>query len=156
LLPTTLGQADHQARYAITDTGKVSEQLDEAQRRWPDLRDRKELLLRLAAAGRAATEREATERSDAIRQTAGTLTGAYRSSGCAKTGRRDRSRRERADRPSGRRRPPPCRCASLLEVNSQEPPGASPITLAETLASPTRAGRLADAETALRRLGVQE
>ena len=45
---------------------------------------------------------------------------------------------------------------SLLETNSQEPLGASPITLAETLVSPARAGRLADAETALQRLGVDE
>jgi len=45
---------------------------------------------------------------------------------------------------------------SLLETNRQEPLGASPITLAETLVSPARAGRLADAETALRRLGVDE
>jgi predicted nucleic acid-binding protein len=45
---------------------------------------------------------------------------------------------------------------SLLETNSQEQLGASPITLAETLVSPARAGRLADAETALRQLGVEE
>jgi predicted nucleic acid-binding protein len=45
---------------------------------------------------------------------------------------------------------------SLLEANSQEPLGASPITLAETLVSPARASRLADAETALQRLGVDE
>jgi len=45
---------------------------------------------------------------------------------------------------------------SLLEDNRQEPLGASPITLAETLVSPARADRLADAETALRRLGVEE
>jgi predicted nucleic acid-binding protein len=45
---------------------------------------------------------------------------------------------------------------SLLEANSQEPLGASPITLAETLVSPARAGRLADADTALQRLGVDE
>jgi len=44
---------------------------------------------------------------------------------------------------------------SLLEANSQEPLGASPITLAETLVSPARAGRLADAETAVQRLGVE-
>jgi hypothetical protein len=71
-MPTT------KPRYTITDTGKLSEQLDEAQRRWPDVRDRKELLLRLAAAGRAAIEREANERADAIKQTAGVLTGVYR------------------------------------------------------------------------------
>ena len=45
---------------------------------------------------------------------------------------------------------------SLLETNTQEPLGASPITLAETLVSPARAGRLADAETALQQLGVDE
>ncbi len=45
---------------------------------------------------------------------------------------------------------------SLLEANSGEPLGASPITLAETLVSPARAGRLGDAEAALQRLGVQE
>lgn len=45
---------------------------------------------------------------------------------------------------------------SLLEGNSGEPLGASPITLAETLVSPARAGRLGDAEAALQRLGVQE
>jgi predicted nucleic acid-binding protein len=44
---------------------------------------------------------------------------------------------------------------SLLEANSQEALGASPITLAETLVSPARAGRLADAETAMQRLGVE-
>jgi predicted nucleic acid-binding protein len=45
---------------------------------------------------------------------------------------------------------------SLLEANTQEPLGASPITLAETLVSPARADRLADAQTALRQLGVDE
>lgn len=45
---------------------------------------------------------------------------------------------------------------SLLEEKSGEPLGASPITLAETLVSPARAGLLEDAETALKRLGIQE
>jgi predicted nucleic acid-binding protein len=45
---------------------------------------------------------------------------------------------------------------SLLEANSGEPLGASSITLAETLVSPARAGRLGDAEAALQQLGVQE
>ena len=45
---------------------------------------------------------------------------------------------------------------SLLETNRQVSLGASPITLAETLVSPARAGRLADAETALQQLGVDE
>ena len=45
---------------------------------------------------------------------------------------------------------------SLLEASGKEPLGASAITLAETLVSPARAGRLADAEAALQRLGVGE
>jgi hypothetical protein len=39
-------------RYTVTDTGELREMLDLAQRRWPDVRDRRQLLLRLAAAGR--------------------------------------------------------------------------------------------------------
>lgn len=70
-MPTT------KPRYTITDTGELSDQLDEAQRRWPDVHDRKELLLRLAAAGREAIEREASERRGAIEETAGALTGVY-------------------------------------------------------------------------------
>jgi hypothetical protein len=38
-------------RYTITDTGPVRELLDDAQRRWPEIDDRKELLLRLAHTG---------------------------------------------------------------------------------------------------------
>jgi predicted nucleic acid-binding protein len=45
---------------------------------------------------------------------------------------------------------------SLLEDNRGEPLGASTVTLAETFVSPARAGRLEDAEAALRRLGVEE
>jgi hypothetical protein len=71
-MPTT------KPRYTITDTGVVSEQLDAAQRRWPDVRDRKELLLRLATAGRAAIAREIDQRLQAVRETAGTLSGVYR------------------------------------------------------------------------------
>lgn len=71
-MPTT------KPRYTITDTGEISEQLDRAQRHWPEVRDRKELLLRLTAAGRTAIEREANQRRVAIEETAGTLTGAYR------------------------------------------------------------------------------
>jgi predicted nucleic acid-binding protein len=44
----------------------------------------------------------------------------------------------------------------LLEETGTEALGASMITLAETLVSPARAGRVADAEEALRRLGVSE
>lgn len=71
-MPTT------KPRYTITDTGTLSDQLDRAQRHWPDVHDRKELLLRLAAIGRDAIEREASERSVAIEETAGALTGVYR------------------------------------------------------------------------------
>jgi len=45
---------------------------------------------------------------------------------------------------------------SLLEASGEEPLGASALTLAETLVSPARAGRIADAEAALRQLGVDE
>jgi toxin FitB len=44
----------------------------------------------------------------------------------------------------------------LFEASRKEALGASAITLAETLVAPARAGRLADAEAALRRLGVSE
>jgi DNA-binding MarR family transcriptional regulator len=65
-------------RYTLTDTGELGEQLDEAQRRWPGVRDRKELLLRLTAAGHKAIRREQAERSAAVKETAGALTGVYR------------------------------------------------------------------------------
>jgi predicted nucleic acid-binding protein len=45
---------------------------------------------------------------------------------------------------------------SLLEASGGETLGASTITLAETLVSPARAGRLVDVEAALQRLGVGE
>lgn len=45
---------------------------------------------------------------------------------------------------------------ALLEASDMEPLGASTVTLAETLVSPARAGRLADADAALRRLGISE
>ena len=44
-MPTT------RPRYTITDTGSIGALLDDAQHRWPEVRDRKELLLRLAQAG---------------------------------------------------------------------------------------------------------
>lgn len=64
-------------RYTVTDTGSLREQLDRAQRRWPDVEDRRQLLLRLVAAGRESIEREASERATAVRDTAGSLTGIY-------------------------------------------------------------------------------
>jgi hypothetical protein len=70
-MPTT------KPRYTVTDTGDLSQQLDQAQRRWPEVRDRKELLLRLAAAGHDAIEREANDRARAVEETAGALSGVY-------------------------------------------------------------------------------
>ncbi len=70
-MPTT------RPRYTVTDTGNLREQLDQAQRRWPDVRDRKQLLLRLVEAGQESIEREAVERSTAVSETAGLLTGIY-------------------------------------------------------------------------------
>ncbi len=58
-------------RYSITDTGTVRELLDDAERQWPEVGNRKELLLRLARAGhdalgldRAAAEAEANRRRE--------------------------------------------------------------------------------------------
>lgn len=62
---------------AATDTGVLREQLDDAQRRWPEVRSRKELLLRLAETGRKAIAQDAGERKKAIAQTAGAFTGVY-------------------------------------------------------------------------------
>ncbi|HXA53310.1 MAG TPA: hypothetical protein VNV37_00400 [Solirubrobacteraceae bacterium] len=47
-MPTT------RPRYTITDTGPVRDLLDDAEGRWPEVGDRKELLLRLARAGHDA------------------------------------------------------------------------------------------------------
>jgi len=71
-MPTT------KPRYMVTDTGEVTEMIDAAKRRWPELLDRKALLLRLAAAGRDAIEREGSERRAAVAETAGLLSGVYR------------------------------------------------------------------------------
>jgi hypothetical protein len=51
-VPTT------QPRYTVTDTGDLRRMLDLAQRRWPHVRDRRKLLLLLAAAGEEAISRE--------------------------------------------------------------------------------------------------
>jgi uncharacterized protein YecT (DUF1311 family) len=45
----------------VTDTGKTAELLDLAQRAWPEVRDRKELLLRLAEAGAGVVKRTLRE-----------------------------------------------------------------------------------------------
>jgi predicted nucleic acid-binding protein len=48
------------------------------------------------------------------------------------------------------------RATQLLPDSGTEPLEASTISLAETLAAPARAGRLADANDALERLGIDE
>lgn len=60
-MPTT------RPRYSITDTGSVRELIDDAQRRWPEIRDRKELLLRLARTGHDALHLDRAE-AEASRQ----------------------------------------------------------------------------------------
>ncbi len=49
-MPTT------RPRYTFTDTGHLRELLDAAQRRWPEIHDRKALLLRLAEEGHNTLE----------------------------------------------------------------------------------------------------
>ena len=70
-MPTT------KPRYMLTDTGELGDLLDAAERHWPDVSDRKALLLRLAAAGAEAIAAEAEKRREEIDATAGSLTGVY-------------------------------------------------------------------------------
>lgn len=49
-MPTT------RPRYTVTDTGHTAELLDLAQRVWPEVRDRRQLLLRLTEIGGEALE----------------------------------------------------------------------------------------------------
>lgn len=56
-------------RYTVTDTGPLRGLLDDAQRRWPEIESRKELLLRLAQTGHQSLnldelEEEAGRRRD--------------------------------------------------------------------------------------------
>lgn len=64
-------------RYMLTDTGELSDLLDAAERRWPEVADRKALLLRLAAVGAEAIATEANTRREQVDATAGALTGVY-------------------------------------------------------------------------------
>jgi hypothetical protein len=64
-------------RYMLTDTGDLSNLLDAAQRHWPEVTDRKALLLRLASAGGDAIAAEAKRQEAAVVATAGILTGLY-------------------------------------------------------------------------------
>jgi hypothetical protein len=50
----------------VTDTGRTAELLDLAERAWPEVGDRKQLLLRLAEAGASVMERHLHE-GDAAR-----------------------------------------------------------------------------------------
>lgn len=70
-MPTT------KPRYMLTDTGELSDLLDAAERRWPEVTDRKALLLRLAAAGAEAIATDAEKRREEIEAAAGALTGVY-------------------------------------------------------------------------------
>jgi hypothetical protein len=68
-------------RLTITETDDVAAALDAAAARWPEVRSRRELLLRLVEQGREAIDRERDDatarRREAIRRTSGALTGAY-------------------------------------------------------------------------------
>lgn len=60
-------------RYTVTDTGELRDMLDLAQAQWPDVEDRRQLLLRLVAlGGEAVAEQVGSEalrrRSDAQRE----------------------------------------------------------------------------------------
>lgn len=63
-MPTT------RPRYTVTDTAEVREMLDLAHRAWPDVSDRKELLLRLAATGRDVLRHRLDETEQAQRRAA--------------------------------------------------------------------------------------
>jgi hypothetical protein len=55
-------------RYTFTDTGRVEALLDAAQRRWPEIGDRKALLMRLAEEGHNAIDLERADRQAAERR----------------------------------------------------------------------------------------
>ena len=74
-MPTT------RPRLTITETDDVAAALAAAAARWPDVRSRRELLLRLVEQGREVIEHQRDDAVDrrraAIRRTSGALTGAY-------------------------------------------------------------------------------
>jgi hypothetical protein len=61
-MPTT------KPRYTFTDTGHLRELLDAAQRQWPEVTDRKQLLLRLAEEGHGVLELTRQERESGERR----------------------------------------------------------------------------------------
>ena len=74
-MPTT------RPRLTITETDELADALDAAAARWPEIRSRRELLLRLVKQGRETLDRERDEatarRREAVRRTNGALTGVY-------------------------------------------------------------------------------
>jgi len=60
-MPTT------RPRYTVTDTGQLRGLLDEAQRRWPEIESRKELLLRLAQTGHESLRSDEAAQETALR-----------------------------------------------------------------------------------------
>lgn len=65
-------------RYMITETEEVTEALDDAARRWPEMRDKRgELLKRLISEGHAALRTAAEARREAVEQTAGQFTDVF-------------------------------------------------------------------------------
>jgi hypothetical protein len=74
-MPTT------RPRLTITETDELAAALDAAAARWPEVRSRRELLLRLVEEGREVIDRdrddELARRRNAIHRTSGALTGAY-------------------------------------------------------------------------------
>jgi len=74
-MPTT------RPRLTITETDDVARALDDAAARWPEVRSRRQLLLRLLEQGQEALRRDrdadAERRRQAIRRTSGSLTGSY-------------------------------------------------------------------------------
>jgi hypothetical protein len=65
----------------ITETDDVTRALDDAASRWPEVRSRQQLLLRLLKEGHEALRRsrgvDAERRRQAIRRTSGSLSGSY-------------------------------------------------------------------------------
>jgi hypothetical protein len=74
-MPTT------RPRLTITETDELAATLDAAAARWPEVRSRRELLLRLVEQGRDVLDCEHAEatarRRDAVHRTSGALTGSY-------------------------------------------------------------------------------
>ena len=61
-MPTT------KPRYTFTDTGQLEEMLDLAEKAWPDVDDRKELLYRLARVGEDALRAQVHDREQDMRR----------------------------------------------------------------------------------------